>query len=88
MTMLKDRLKKQAKDVFFTSMFLRISVKKKSNGFWQTRRPGKRNEKKKKKEKENELNTSKATLEKRKALEGDSCTCYTRVPVDYFQPAR
>lgn len=30
-------------------MFLRISAKKKSNGSWQTRRPGKRNEKKKEK---------------------------------------
>lgn len=89
MAMLKDRLEDQGKDVFRVNVSTHLS-KKKSNGSWQTRRPGKRNEKKKReRKKENEPNTSKsATLEKRKALEGDSCTCCTRVPVDYFQPAR
>lgn len=83
--MLKGRFTRPSEDVFRVNVSTHFSEKEEQRVLADST-TGKTQRKRKKRE--NEPNTSKATLEKRKALEGDSCTCYTRVPVDYFQPAR
>lgn len=88
MAMAKDRLEDQGKDVFRVNVSTHLSWKGEQRILADSTTGKTQTKKRKEKKKENEPNTSKATLEKRKALEGDSCTCYTRVPVDYFQPAR
>lgn len=82
MAMLKGRFRRPSEDVASCQCFYASQMKRRAMG------PGRLNDRENTIKKENEPNTNKATLEKRIALEGDSCTCYTRVPVDYFQSAR